>query len=159
MGIRNSKELGSNLLIIAKQLLKNTRLCQLLVNSSKEPFNNTIENPLSLLHKNLLIVPQVHEEDFNSDSKIVVLFPEGEVANNDEFKKIYIDIMVYTLLDNWIVNDESLRPFLIMSEIEESLKNKRMNGVGVLTYNNFELTVLTDKISCYRMRFELNVFD
>ena len=88
------------------------------------------------------------------------MFPYGETNDsNDEFKNLNFDVLVYTTLDTWVVNDKSLRPFMIMSEIETSLKDKRMNGIGTMRYENFELTTLTDKISCYQMRFTIDVFN
>ena len=68
-------------------------------------------------------------------------------------------ILVYTTLDTWIINDENLRPFMIMSEIEKSLKNKRINGIGTMKYKGFDLSTLTDKLSCYQMVFYIDVFD
>ena len=160
MGIRNSKELGSNLFTIAKKLLENQRLCQLLVNSDTNPFEKTVENSFSLLNNNIRVVPKIDEDEFKRDSKLALLFPYGTVnEENDEFKGLTFKVLVYTTLDTWIVNDENLRPFLIMSEIEKSLKNKRMNGIGVLRYKDFELTTLTDKISCYAMEFYIDVFN
>lgn len=160
MAIRNSKELGSNLFIIAKRLLGNQLLCRLLVNTDSDPMAREVTNILSLLHKNIVVVPKVDEEDFNEDSKLALIFPEGDVNDsNGEFKNLSFEILVYVPLSTWIVNDENLRPFLIMSQIEESLKDKRINGIGVMKYYGFNLTTLTDKISCYRMRFEIDVFN
>ena len=94
------------------------------------------------------------------ESKIALVFPYGELNDaNKEFKNLRFDVLVYTTLDTWVVNDTSLRPFMIMSEIETSLKDKRINGIGVIEYNHFELTTLTDKVSCYQMSFTINVFD
>ena len=160
MGIRNSKELGDNLFKIAERLLSNQMLCRLLVNDNTDPLSTEVENPFELLNKNILVVPKVNEEDFNRDSKLVLLFPSGAVdTNNSEFKNLEFDVLIYTTLDTWIINDKSLRPFLIMSEIEQSLKDKRINGIGVMRYSGFDLETLTDKISCYQMRFKIDVFN
>ena len=70
-----------------------------------------------------------------------------------------MELLIYTPLSTWIINDENLRPFLVMSEIEESLKDKRMNGVGTLKYKGFEIQTLTDTLSCYKMEFLIDVFD
>lgn len=160
MAIRDSKEFGSNLLIIARRLLQNKRLCQLLVNGNQNPFDSEVEDGQSLLHKNILIVPRVDEKDFTTEGKVVLIFPQGSKnEDNDEFKLIHFHVLVYTVLDTWIINDENLRPFSVMSEIEQSLKNKRVNGIGVMKYDNFELTTLTDKVSCYKMEFTIDTFN
>lgn len=160
MAIRNSRELGSNLFIIAKRLLENQKLCQLLVNGEREPFARQVEDKLSLLNKNIVVVPRIDEKDFTHEGKLALIFPQGDVSSeNSEFKDIVFEVLVYTTLDTWIINDENLRPFMVMSEIETSLKDKRINGIGTMKYEGFELTTLTDKISCYRMRFAIDVFN
>lgn len=160
MAVRNSKELGDNLFKIATHLLSNQNLCRLLVNDDMDPLAREVEDTYKLLGKNIVVVPKINEEDFDRESKIALVFPYGELNdNNKEFKNLRLDVLIYTTLDTWIVNNTSLRPFMIMSEIEISLKDKRVNGIGVIEYDNFELTTLTDKLSCYQMRFTINVFD
>ena len=160
MAIRNSQELGNNLFRIAKRLLDNQELCRLLVNSDKNPLNTPVEDTFKLLNKNIKVVPKIDEEEFDSDSKLALVFPSGNLnSENEEFKNIEFHALVYTTLDTWVVNSENLRPFMIMSEIEKSLKNKRMNGIGVMRYKGFESTTLTDKVSCYQMVFTIDVFD
>ena len=160
MAIRNSRELGSNLFLIAKRLLQNNNLCCLLVNSEMEPLAHPVENPFSLLNKNIKVVPKIDESEFNQESKLALVFPSGSLNDdNEEFKNIEFHILVYTTLDTWVVNDENLRPFMIMSEIEKSLKNKRVNGIGTMRYKGFDLSTLTDKLSCYQMVFYIDVFD
>ena len=160
MAVRNSKELGDNLFKIATHLLSNQNLCRLLVNDDMDPLAREVEDTYKLLGKNIVVVPRINEEDFDRESKIALVFPYGELNdNNKEFKNLRFDVLIYTTLDTWVVNNTSLRPFMIMSEIETSLKDKRVNGIGVIEYDNFELTTLTDKLSCYQMRFTINVFD
>jgi hypothetical protein len=67
--------------------------------------------------------------------------------------------MVYVPLSEWILNDINLRPFLIISEIEKSLKNKRIQSLGTINYKGFEASLVTDVLSCHRMEFEIDVFD
>ena len=160
MAIRNSQELGSNLFLVAKRLLENNRLCRLLVNSNMNPLDIPINNSFSLLNKNIKVVPKIDESEFNQESKLALVFPRGSLNDdNEEFKVVEMHILVYTTLDTWIINDENLRPFMIMSEIEKSLKNKRINGIGIMKYKGFDLSTLTDKLSCYQMVFYIDVFD
>ena len=160
MGIRNSQELGSNLFLIAKRLLQNNNLCRLLVNTDKEPLARPVEDTFSLLNKNIKVVPKIDENEFDEEGKLALVFPRGNINDsNSEFKSVEFNILVYTVLDTWVMNDESLRPFSVMSEIEKSLKDKRINGIGTMRYQGFELSTLTDKISCYQMVFTIDVFD
>jgi len=161
MAIRDSKELGSNLIKIAKRLLENQRLCKLLKNTDLDPFiHDDFADTLPLLHQNVLVVPKVNEDENNTESKIAVVYTTGKVdSGNIEFKNLRISVFIYIPLTEWIINDENLRPFLIMSEIEQSLKNKRINGIGVMKYNGFDLNLLTNTMSCYKMEFDIDVFN
>ena len=86
-------------------------------------------------------MPLVKEEETNTESVIAIVFYEGVVIDNREFKRVSFDIMVYVPLSEWILNDINLRPFLIMSEIEKSLKNKRIESLGTIDYKGFEVKV------------------
>ena len=119
-----------------------------------------IEDTFSLLNNNIKVVPRIDESEFNEEGKIALVYPRGSINDsNSEFKSIEFHILVYTVLDTWVINNENLRPFLVMSEIEKSLKDKRINGIGTMKYEGFELTTLTDKLSCYQMIFNIDVFD
>ena len=161
MSIRNSLEIGENLIKIATLLLSNSRLCRLLKYTNQEPFSETLSDvsQKEILHKNIKIVPLVKEDETNTESVVVIVFNEGVVEDNREFKRISFDIMVYVPLSEWILNDENLRPFLIISEIEKSLKDKRIQSLGKINYKGFEVSLVTDILSCYRMKFELDVYN
>lgn len=161
MSIRNSVEIGENLFKIANLLLSNARLGRLLKYTGKNPFSEEYENipQKELLHNNIKVVPLVKEDETNTESTLVIIFDEGEVQDNKEFKNLSFDILVYTPLSEWIINDINLRPFLIMSEVEKSLKNKRIESVGTIDYLGFSLHLITDIMSCYRMRFFIDVFN
>lgn len=162
MAVRNSKELGTNLFQIANRLLANQNLLKYLKCTDVNPLDHEdIENPIkTILHKNIKVVPLVDEKEFNTESKVVIVYESGDVDNeNTEYVNLVLDILVYTPLLEWQINDINLRPFLIMSEIENSLKNKRVEGLGVMNYLGFELSMLTDELSCHRMRFTFNVFN
>jgi hypothetical protein len=163
MSIRNSRELGTNLIKMAELVLQNSRLCRLLKYTDEDPLSEDI-HPIdpsrkSILHNNIKVVPLVNEEENNTESTIVLIFNEGEVADNKEFKDLFFDVLVYVPLSEWILNDVSLRPFLIMSEIEKSLKNKRVESLGTIEYLGFSLSLITDIMSCYKMRFFINVYN
>lgn len=161
MAIRNSVEIGENLFKIANLLLSNARLGRLLKYTDMNPFSEEYSDVSQekLLHNNIKIVPLVKEEETNTESVIAIVFTEGQVQDNKEFKRVRFDVMVYVPLNEWILNDINLRPFLIISEIEKSLKNKRIQSLGTINYKGFEVSLVTDVLSCHRMEFEIDVFD
>lgn len=161
MAVRNSKELGQNLVLIAKRLLNNQDLLKLLIYTNSDPLSGAqIEEPFKLLHKNVKVVPIVNENDFKGESKIVLLYSSAVVnGENQEFKDLELSIAIYTPLDQWILNSEDLRPFLIMSKIEESLKGKRINGLGTIQLKGSTLKGVTSEVSCYLMEFSIDIFN
>lgn len=163
MSIRNSSELGKNLLLIIEKLAESQKLLRLLKYTNNDPFIKDIDhpdlNPSSLLNENLKVVPLVNEKSDNTESTVVVMYNSGTVMDNKEFKDLQLDVLVYVPLSEWVLNNTALRPFLIMTEIEKAIKGKRIESLGTINYNGFEMVLVTDIMSCYRMSFNINVFD
>lgn len=161
MAIRNSAEIGENLFKIANHLQDNDRLLRLLKYTDQNPFSKDKPevDKNSIFQKNIKIVPIIKESDNDTESALAIVFKKGIIDSNIEFKNIYFDILVYVPLSEWILNDINLRPFLIMTEIEKSLKNKKIESIGTIDYSGFELELVTDIMSCYRMSFSIDVFN
>lgn len=161
MGVRNSQEIGPILTKIAIQLANNQELCRYLCYTDSDPLSNTKEDidGYALLNKNILVVPQINAEDFTTASKICLLIPRAEVEENKEFKSLSFSILVYTPFKSWIINDTSLRPFIIIGYIEKLLKDKRYESLGTIKYQGFELNSIDDNLSVYRMDFYLDIFN
>lgn len=157
--VRNSAELGPIIFKIAKALVNNKNLCKLLVNLQDDPLDYEVEDPYSLINKNILLVPEVNKTDFTSASKICILIEQGSIGDNKDFKELAINILIYTPLRAWAMNDLALRPFSIIGEVEKSLKGKRIESLGEIKYHGFELISVDDNLSGYNMSFSLDVFN
>ena len=70
-----------------------------------------------------------------------------------------INFEIFVPLTQWIMKSDSLRPFLIMSEIDKSLDGKTINGLGKMSFNGFDINFLTDEMSCYEMSFIITTYD
>ena len=161
--VKYGQEIGINLIKIAKKLLDNQDLCKLLVNTDLDPLNpNTHPNNIdgiSLLHKNIRVVPLVTAEDQTTESKIVLLFDEGEVNHsNSDNENLSLLINIYCPFKEWSIAGDTLRPFAIMSEIRKSIQDKRINGLGEIVYRGFNVSTLTEEMGSYIMRFAINAF-
>ena len=161
--VKYGQEIGINLIKIAKKLLDNQDLCKLLVNTDLDPLNpNTHPNNIdgiSLLHKNIRVVPLVTAEDQTTESKIVLLFDEGEVnRSNSDNENLSLLINIYCPFKEWSITGDTLRPFAIMSEIRKSIQDKRINGLGEIVYRGFNISTLTEEMGSYMMRFAINAF-
>lgn len=162
MGIRNSEELGVNLQKIALRLIANQKLCKYLRYTNDNPLDNPdFTDPIKeILHKNIKIVPLVNVDANTTQSTIVLIYEKAPVNQvNSEFDQVTLRVMIYTPLREWQLNDVNLRPFLIISEVEKSLKNKRIEGLGRLKYLGWETKLVTDNISVHHMEFYIDAFD
>ena len=46
-----------------------------------------------------------------------------------------------------------------MGEVQNSLNNKIIDGIGKMIGGDFQLNFLTEEISCYEMEFFITVYD
>lgn len=160
--VKYGQEHGVNLIKIAKKICNNPVLCDLLVNTDLDPINKEkhpdIIDGLTLLHKNIRVIPLLTAEEQTTQSKIVLLYNEGNIGNNSDNENMSFLITVYCPFKEWLITGDTLRPFAIMSEIRKSIQDKRLNGLGEIKYLGFSLSTLTEEMGAYIMRFSINAF-
>lgn len=163
MGVRNSREIGENLQKIVKRLLANDRLVNLLYYTDKDPLSQpylTDEQKANLIFdKKIKIVPRIGPKEDASSLISIRVTRATTNPSNTEFKDLRIQIEVFVPLTQWYIKDTNLRPFMILGEIEESLKNKNINGLGKMTGGDFDLNFLTDEISAYEQTFWITTYE
>ena len=162
MGIRNCADLGENLQRIVKRLLANSDLVKLLYYTDKDPLNNKTltEEQLEkeVLNKLIRVVPRVGPRE-EANSVVTLRVVSGSINDNSEFKNVLISIEVFVPLTQWFIKDSNLRPFKIMGEIQKSLSNKEINGLGKMIAGNFALNFLTEEFSSYEMEFWITSYE
>ena len=163
MGTRNYEELGENLQLISKRLMANKNLIKWLYYTDKDPLSGAdlSEEQIQkeVFEKLIRIVPRVGPKE-TANSIIVIEVKEGTPdTENTEFQELMIVIEIFVPLTQWIVKNKSLRPFLIMSEINKSLNGKTINGLGKIKNRGFTLNFLTEEISAYKQVFTINSYD
>lgn len=161
--VRDLGEMGENLQKIFKRLQTNQNLLKLLYYTDKDPLNKpdlTEEQIKKEIYEKLIkVVPRVGPKE-TADSLISLKVTRGRpVSSNNEFENTAISIEIFTPMTQWLIKDESLRPFKIMGEIKKSLKDKTINGMGKMMYTGYDLNFLTDEISAYEMTFYIQVYD
>lgn len=72
------------------------------------------------------------------------------ITGNGEFKNVKILVDVFVPLTQWFIQDTNLRPFAILGEIQSSLDNKTINGLGKISGGDFDLNFVTDESICYQ---------
>ncbi|MDY4524423.1 MAG: hypothetical protein SPE03_05240 [Treponema sp.] len=163
MGTRNYEELGENLQLISKRLMANKNLLKWLYYTDKDPLSGAdlSEEQIQkeVFEKLIRIVPRVGPKE-TANSIVVIEVKEGTPdTENTEFQELMIVIEIFVPLTQWIVKNKSLRPFLIMSEINKSLNGKTINGLGKIKNRGFTLNFLTEEISAYKQVFTINSYD
>lgn len=152
------QEIGENLILIMRALRENQDLLKLLANTDKDPLAGP-EVPLSVIReKNLIrVIPMITEEE-KECSRVVLRIIKGYPNENNEFRNFVVHIEVFVPLTQWIIKDKSLRPFLILGEIQKTLKDLSINGMGKLRGGSFNLNFLTEEISCYEQEFDFTTY-
>lgn len=163
MAVRNCAEIGENLIKIVQRLEANQNLLKLLYYTDKNPLSNTdlTEQQIKeeVFEKLIKIVPRVGPKETSTSIIAIRVVSADKNSTNDEFRDILIQIEVFTPLTQWIMKGTQLRPFAILGEIQKSLDNKTVNGLGKIKGGDFKLNFLTDEISCYEQSFGITTYD
>lgn len=175
MSVRNYSDIGENARLIIERLMANPKLMRLLVYTDKDPFGpaKLISGQLisghydvtkDFIEKNILneyikIVPRITPDEVSHP--IIVLRFDTFLPNlaNKEFKDVTLNIVVSVPLEQWAIKNENLRPFLIMGEIENSLRGKTVNGLGRIESAGAQVNFFTDEIGQYQMTYIITSYD
>lgn len=163
MGVRNCREVGENLQKIVSRLMANDELVNLLYFTDKDPLSHaplTAEQKREEIFEKLIkVTPRVGPKE-DAKSIIAVRVARGiQNGDNSEFRDIHLQVEVFTPLTQWFIKDSNLRPFAILGAIQDSLKGKKVNGLGLIDGGDFELKFVTDEISCYGQDFYITTYD
>lgn len=160
---RRFSVMGNNAFNMANKLMQNQRLCRLLKYQVRDPFDEEkyeYVDGLLLLNKQIMIIPKIWDESTEKTSYIVALF-DSFVTNaiNPDYKVDTISFDVACPYDEWVLNGSSLRPYLIMQEIDEMFNGAQMAGIGTLEFVRADRNVFTSQIGGYTMRYRINEFN
>ena len=155
--------MGTNTFNIANKLMQNQRLCRLLKYQVRDPFDQEkYENVdgVTLLNKQIMIVPKIFDDSTEKTSYVVAIFSNFVTnALNPDFKLSTVRFDVACPYDEWVLNDRSLRPYLMMQEIDDMFNQAQMAGIGTLQFVRAESIVLTPQIGGYSMLYQINEFN
>lgn len=162
MGVRNCAEIGVNLHKIINRLLVNDDLVNLLYYTDKDPLSQPIlsdeQKKKEVFEKLIKIVPRIGPKE-TAHSLVAVRVASGRKdLENNEFRNISIIFDIFVPLTQWFLKDDNLRPFKILGEIEKSLNDKTINGLGKMSGGDFDLNFLTEEVCCYTQKFEITTY-
>ena len=159
---RRFSVMGENAFNIANRLMQNQRLCRLLKYQVRDPFNPEYPDidGTSLLNKQIMIMPKIFDESTEKTSYIVAMFASFTTNMlNADYKISTIRFDIACPYDEWVLNDRSLRPYLMMQEIDNIFNGEQMAGIGTLQFVSAESIVLTPQIGGYSMLYQINEFN
>ena len=160
---RRFEVMGTNAFNIANKLMSNQNLCRLLKYQVRDPFDKEKYQDVDgveLLNKQIMIVPKIFDDSTEKTSYIVAIFSNFITnALNPDFKISTIRFDVACPYDEWVLNDKSLRPYLMMQEIDNMFNGAQMAGIGTLQFVRADGLVLTPQIGGYSMQYRINEFN
>ena len=155
--------MGTNTFNIANKLMQNQDLCRLLKYQVRDPLDKEKYpdiDGIELLNKQIMIVPKIFDDSTEKTSYIVAIF-SNFVTNtlNPDFKLSTVRFDVACPYDEWVLDGRSLRPYLMMQEIDNMFNGAQMAGIGTLHFVRAESIVLTPQIGGYSMLYQINEFN
>jgi hypothetical protein len=107
-----------------------------------------------------MIVPKIFDDSTEKSSYIVAIFSNFTTNPvNPDFKISTVRFDVACPYDEWVLDDKSLRPYLIMQEIDNMFNQAQMAGIGTLQFVRADSIVLTPQIGGYSMLYKINEFN
>ena len=116
MSQRRFAVMGDNTFKILNKLVNNQRICRLLKYQVRDPFSDKYEDVdgIELLNKQILAVPKVFDASTEKMAYIVAVFDNFIVNQfNPDFKISTVRFDIACPYDEWVLDENSLRPYLI----------------------------------------------
>ena len=160
---RRFSVMGDNTFLIANKLMSSKKLCRLLKYQVRDPLNQEKYpdvNGADLINKQILIIPKVFDDSTEKMSYVAAIF-SGFVVNavNPEFKQTTIRFDIACPYEEWLLDDRTLRPYLIMQEIDTLFNGAQMAGIGTLQFYRAENLTLTPWIGGFSMFYKIDEFN
>lgn len=168
-GQRRFSVMGNNTFMIANKIMNNSKICRLLKYQTRDPFAEI--DPVTgkrqpevdgteLIHKQILIVPKIFDDSTEKMSYVVSVFDDFVVNQlNPDFKISTVRFDIVCPYDEWVLNHHSLRPYLIMEEIDTIFNGQPLAGIGNLQFHRADNLALSPWIGGYSMRYKINEFN
>lgn len=154
--------MGENLFKIANKLVTNQKLCRLLKYQDPNPLDKESHEDVrgvDLLHKQILILPKFPEDGIEC-SFVLAVFDNFTInPANPDFKLTRIRFDVVCPYTEWVVNENSLRPYLMMEEIDTMFNQAKLSGIGHLQFTHATPLVLSPQLAGYSMYYQINEFN
>lgn len=160
---RHFAVMGENTFTIANKLTTSQKLCRLLKYQVRDPLNtDKYENVdgIDLLNKQILLVPKIYDDSTEKMSYVTAIFTSfAKNLFNPDFKVSNLRFDIACPYDEWVLDEHSLRPYLIMQEIDTIFNGAKMAGIGTLSFTRADALTLTPWLGGYSMLYQINEFN
>lgn len=159
---RRFSVMGENLFKITNRLINNPILCRLLKYQDPNPLDETIHpnvNGVELLHKQIVLIPK-YPEDGIEYSYVLAVFEDFSInPANPDFKLAQLRFDVVCPYTEWIINEDNLRPYLLMEEVDKMFNQANLSGIGKLQFIEAKPLVLSPQVAGYSLYYSINEFN
>ena len=160
---RRFEVMGEDIFKIVNKLLGDQTLLKLVKYTDSDPLSHPDvpqDEIDKMLHKNILITPKIPDEDQDKNCYVIVLLDNYIVdPQNEDFKKATVRFDVLCPMDRWVINAKSLRPYLIMNEIDKNFNEKKLAGIGNLSFEKAERLVVSPYLAGYSLKYGHSEFN
>lgn len=154
---RRFEVMGEDIFKIVNKIQTNQKLLKLLKFTDSDPLKHkdlSQDEIDEMLHKNLLIIPKLPDEDQDKNCYIVVILDKYVVDPvNPDFKSVVIRFDVICPLDKWVINSSTLRPYLILNELDKMFNEQKLAGIGNLSFINADRLVVSPYLGGYTVNY------
>lgn len=153
---------GKDLMKIGIAIAKRQKLARLLVYPDGTPLSS--DKPevdgYSLIDKNIIFIPTIEDDETVTESTVMILLDRFWMnKGNPAFKGMRIRINVICPVRSWVINDRSLRPLMILSEIDKALNGSRFAGIGTLQLDDTNRLVISRHLAGYVVDYVCDTFN
>ena len=154
--------MGDNAFKVANKIMLNQKLCRLLKYQVKDPFSDKYDDidGSELIHKQIQITPKLYDSNLEKMSYLIFVFDNFVVnPSNEDFKMTTVRFDIACPYDEWVLDGNSLRPYLIMQEIDTMFNQSKLSGIGNLQFLRAVPLTLSPQIGGYSMEYQINEFN
>lgn len=159
---RHFAVMGENTFTIINKILNDQTICRLVKYQVRDPLSEKYDDVDSeeLINKQILMVPKIYDDSTEKMSYVTALF-DNFVVNmlNPEFKVMTLRFDIACPYDEWLLDNRTLRPYLIMQRIDELFNEQKLAGIGTLQFHRADALTLSPWIGGYSMVYKINEFN
>lgn len=163
--VRFLQEMGPNLIKVIDKLLNNQALLRLLMYTDDNPLDTDKANIRKAevyqdgINGNIRVVPILPNKDDETSVLILRVNQGVPDRNNEEVLNIFFTIEVFVPSTQWMIRGNNLRPYAIMGEIQRSLQNQEINGLGTIQGAGFRSNFITEEMTNFMMSYSITQFN